>query len=161
VLLKYRLLSANEESENYIVTAFLGFTFPTGSVHNTSDHTVIAPTIAFGKGWGDFDLQGTLGMSIPDNGAARPGPGTPILGNLAFQYRLFRYFWPEVEVNYTYWPNGDRHGDQQAFVTPGLVIGKIPIWKRLGITVGAGFQVAVTKNATYHNASIVSVRFPF
>jgi hypothetical protein len=161
VLFKYRLLSANEEAGNYIVTAFLGFTFPTGSEHNTGDHTVVAPTIAFGKGWGDFDLQGTLGMSIPDNGAARPGPGTPILGNLAFQYRVVRYLWPEVEVNYTYWPNGDRHGDQQVFITPGIVIGKVPIWKRLGITVGAGFQVAVSKGATYHNASIVSVRFPF
>jgi Putative MetA-pathway of phenol degradation len=161
LLLKYRLLSANEESGNYIVTAFLGLTLPTGSEHNTTDHTVIAPTIAFGKGWGDFDVQGTLGMSIPDDGAARPGPGTPILGNLAFQYRVLRYFWPEVEVNYTYWPNGDRHGDQQVYVTPGLVIGKVPIWKRLGVTIGAGFQVAVTTHATYHNASIVSVRFPF
>ena len=159
LLLKYRLLSANEESGAYIVTAFLGLTLPTGSEHNTGDHTVFTPTIAFGKGWGDFDLQGTLGMSIPDNGAGPPG--TPILANVAFQYRVQRYFWPELEANYSYWPNGDRHGDQQLFITPGIVIGKIPLWKRLGVTVGAGFQVAVTKHATYHNASIVSFRLPF
>jgi hypothetical protein len=66
-----------------------------------------------------------------------------------------------VEVNYTYWPNGEREGIHQVYITSGLVIGRIPLWERLGVTVGAGFQVAVTERPVYHNASILSVRLPF
>ena len=159
LLLKYRLLAANEERGNYILTLFAGFTLPTGSQHNTQDHAIFTPTIAFGKGWGDFDVQATLGASVPDNAVG--SLGTPILANAAFQYRLLRVFWPEVEVNYTYWPNGERQGIHQVFITTGLVIGRIPIWERLGATVGAGFQIAVTERPVYHNSSILSVRFPF
>ena len=159
LLLKYRLLSANEEQGNYIVTLFAGFTLPTGSKHNTDDHAIYMPTIAFGKGWGDFDVQATLGASVPDNAVGNLG--TPILANAAFQYQIAKVFWPEVEVNYTYWPNGERQGIHQVFITSGLVIGRIPLWERLGVTVGAGFQIAATERPIYHNASILSVRLPF
>ena len=159
LLLKYRVLTENEEQGNYIVTLFMGFTMPTGSEHNTADHAIFTPTIAFGRGWGDFDVQGTVGASIPDNAVGNLG--TPILANVAVQYRVAKYFWPEVEVNYTYWPNGDRQGISQVLITSGIVIGKIPIWERLGVTVGAGFQVAVTEQAVYRNNTILSVRFPF
>jgi hypothetical protein len=159
LLLKYRLLSANEEQGNYILTLFAGFTLPTGSQHNTYDHAIFTPTVAFGKGWGDFDVQATFGASVPDNAVGKLG--TPLLANAALQYHVAQIFWPEVEVNYTYWPNGERQGIHQVFITSGLVIGRIPLWKRLAATVGAGFQVAVTKGPVYHNASILSVRFPF
>jgi len=144
LLLKYRLLAANEDHGNYIVTAFMGLTLPTGSEHNTQDETIFTPTLAFGKGWGDFDVQATLGASIPANAVGNLG--TPILANAALQYRILRFLWPEVEVNTTYWPNGEREGKQQTFITPGLVIGKIPIWRRLGATVGAGYQEAFSSH---------------
>ena len=159
LLLKYRLLAANEDRGNSIVTAFLGLTLPTGSEHITQDETIFTPTLAFGKGWGDFDVQATLGASIPANAVGNLG--TPILANAALQYRILRFFWPEVEVNTTYWPNGEREGKQQTFITPGLVIGKIPIWKRLGATVGAGYQEAFSSHPVYNHAAIVSVRLPF
>jgi hypothetical protein len=60
-LLKYRLASANEDDGDYIVTAFLGLQVPTGSEANTKRYYMTTPTIAFGKGWGDFDFQSTLG----------------------------------------------------------------------------------------------------
>jgi hypothetical protein len=158
-LLKYRVISANEASGNYILTLFMGFSAPTGTKSNSMDHATYSPTIAFGKGWGDFDVQGTLGATLPDNA---PGSlGTPILANLAFQYHVTGYFWPEVEANYTYWPNGDRIGKNQLFITPGLVVGRIPLWERLGLTVGGGFQVAVTRGPVYHNSAVFSVRLPF
>ncbi len=72
-LLKYRLLSANEESGNYILTAFLGFSAPTGDAANSSGHFIFTPTIAGGKGFGDFDVQSTLGVSFPDGGEDRLG----------------------------------------------------------------------------------------
>lgn len=160
-LLKYRLLSANEENGNYILTAFLGLSVPTGSKDFTADHYVATPTIAFGKGWGNFDFQGTGGVSLPDNGSAPAGAGTPLLLNLAFQYRLAKIFWPEVEVNYTHWPNGKHDGLDQAFITPGLIIGRLPIAGRLGLTFGAGFQIAVTDHPLYRHNFILTARLPF
>src|SRR5579864_8563243 len=64
-LVKYRLFSQSEEHGNYILTAFLGWSLPTGDHKNGALHPVITPTIAYGKGLGDFDLQGTFGIGLP------------------------------------------------------------------------------------------------
>lgn len=160
-LLKYRLLSANEENGDYIVTAFLGVSAPTGESHNSADHEVTTPTIAFGKGWGDFDIQDTLGVQIPDNGAAHGGAGEPVVSNTTFQYRILKYASPEVEFNYTYWPNGERAHINQLYVTPGVVLGKFALGNRLGFTVGVGCQIAVTKKSQENHNVILSVRMPF
>jgi hypothetical protein len=77
------------------------------------------------------------------------------------QYRIYHYFWPEFEVNYTWWPNGEREGETQVFLTPGILVGRIPIHERIGLTVGFGYQVAVTKNPMYNHAAILSGRIPF
>jgi hypothetical protein len=42
-----------------------------------------------------------------------------------------------------------------------LVIGRIPIEGRLGLTIGMGYQVAVTENPRYYNNLVLSVRLPF
>ena len=47
---KQRLISANEENGNYIVTTFLGVQAPTGQVPFTNDAWVMTPTLAAGKG---------------------------------------------------------------------------------------------------------------
>ena len=161
LLVKYRLLAANEENGNYILTAFMGLSVPSGSDDFSSHHFGFTPTLAAGKGWGRFDLQTTLGVSIADNGATREGAGTPILSNTALQYHVDKYFWPEVEANYTYWPNGEHEYKNQLFITPGLVLGRFPIWKRVGITVGVGYQVAVTDEPLIRNNFILSARIPF
>ncbi|HJU29042.1 MAG TPA: hypothetical protein VJ718_07725 [Candidatus Binataceae bacterium] len=158
-LIKYRLLSANEETGNYIVTVFMGFSAPTGDDGNSQHHGVFTPALAFGKGFGAFDVQSTAGISLPDGGLQRIG--MPLAWNTAFQYRLFRILWPEVEVNYTWWPNGEREGQSQVFLTPGLVIGRIPLHGRVGLTLGAGYQVAVTHHPAYNHAVIFSGRIPF
>jgi hypothetical protein len=158
-LIKYRLLSANEEQGNYIVTLFMGFSAPTGEDGNSNRHGVFTPTIAAGKGWGDFDIQTTAGISLPDGGLQRLG--MPLAWNTTFQYHVFKYFWPEFEVNYTWWPNGEREGETQVFLTPGLVIGRIPIHDRVGLTAGFGYQIAVTKNPMYNHAAILTGRIPF
>src|SRR5579864_1470377 len=46
-LVKYRLFSQNEEHGNYILTAFLGWSLPTGDHKNGALHPVITPTIAY------------------------------------------------------------------------------------------------------------------
>ncbi len=158
-LVKYRLLSANEENGNYIVSAFMGFSAPTGTAGNSNRHGVFTPTIALGKGFGDFDVQMTAGISLPDGGLQRLG--MPVAWNTAFQYRMGRLFWPEFEVNYTWWPNGGREGETQVFLTPGVVIGRIPVYERVGVTAGVGYQVAVTDKPAYNHAVILSGRIPF
>ena len=160
-LLKYRIASAKEDSGNYILTAFMGLSVPNGSSAFTSHHYGFAPTLAFGKGWGRFDFQSTLAVSVPDNGGDRSGAGTPVLFNIAFQYHVGPFFWPEVEANYTYWPNGKHEGLNQLFITPGLLLGRFPIWGRVGLTLGAGCQVAVTDSPLMHGNIIFSARVPF
>ncbi|HZP46177.1 MAG TPA: hypothetical protein VFB15_11045 [Candidatus Binataceae bacterium] len=158
-LVKYRLLSANKENGDYILTAFMGFSAPTGDDGNSNHHGIFTPTIAGGKGFGDFDFQTTAGISLPDGGLKRLG--MPLAWNTAFQYRIARLFWPEFEVNYTWWPNGEREGQTQVFLTPGIVVGRIPVYQRVGITAGFGYQVAVTRRPAYNHAPILTARIPF
>jgi len=166
-LIKYRLFAANEQQGNYVLSLYLGLTAPTGSEDLTSHHFTFTPAVAFGKGWGDFDFQSTVGVSIPDNGSAASGGGNPVFVNAVLQYRLARVFWPEVEANYTYWLNGENNflstkdGLNQLFITPGLVVGRFPIWRRTAVTFGLGCQFAVTDNALYHRNYVLSVRFRF
>ena len=158
-LLKYRILSRNENRGNYILTAFLGVTAATARNGNGTGHGSVAPTLAFGKGWGDFDFQSTWGTTVPMGAVSRIG--TPIIANNAFQYRVFRKFWPEMEVNSTWWSNGTKAGKKQVFLTPGIVYGRLPIHNRIGLTLGAGFQIAATRFHTFNHSIILSVRAPF
>jgi hypothetical protein len=65
-LVKYRLLSANAENGDYILTAFFQMSDPLGTPGNISNNVLTAqPTIAFGKGWGDFDIQSTVSDKFP------------------------------------------------------------------------------------------------
>ncbi len=96
-MIKQRLFSGNEDNGNYIVTAFLGVTAPSGNSAFTNRAWIITPTIAAGKGWGDFDVQATVGVAIPTRDQS--SLGTSIASNVAFQLHLDRYFWPEFEIN--------------------------------------------------------------
>jgi Putative MetA-pathway of phenol degradation len=105
---KYRLAAANEAHGNYILTAFLQVTFPTGQYKNGSTNTIVTPTIAYGKGIGSFDVQGTFGVTLPTGNEAQIGRTLP--WNNAFQYHLYKKLWPEVEVNYTRFMDGPNDG---------------------------------------------------
>jgi hypothetical protein len=165
---KQRLLSANEANGNYIVTAFLGFQAPTGATAFTNDSWVITPTIAGGKGWGNFDVQMTLGFGIPTDHASTIG--TTMLWNTTFQYHFERVFWPEFEVNYTHWFDGLRGGKTQVFLTPGIVFGRFPLFdSRARLIIGGGYQFAVTPKLQltpeltpiYNHAWIITGRLAF
>ena len=158
-LVKCRLAASNEEGGNYVLTVFLAVSAPTGQFRNGALNPLITPTIAYGKGFGDFDVQGTFGLSLPTG-------NTNVIGrtyswNDAVQYRVLKKFWPEVEVNYSRFQEGKNDGKTQVFLTPGLVVGKFHVWKRLGLTIGGGFQIAATHFSTSNHNAILSVRFPF
>jgi len=120
-LVKYRLLSQPEEHGNYILTAFLGWSLPTGQFKNGAPHPVITPTLAYGKGIRNFDLQGTFGVAMPT--ADTKLLGRTFAWNNAFQYHAMKKVWPEVELNSTFFQNGKNDGRKQNFVTPGLILG--------------------------------------
>jgi hypothetical protein len=158
-LLKYRVAAGNEEHGNYIVTLFLGGILPSGSYKNGATNASLTPTVAFGKGWRRFDFQSTLGKSFP-TGNTRV-IGRPVALNNAFQYRIMKRIWPEVELNSTFFPDGANAGKKQTFVTPGVVVGRIPLYSRLGLTLGTGVQIAATQfHSTNHNW-IFTMRLPF
>ncbi len=41
-----------------------------------------------------------------------------------------------------------------------FIIG-LPIWKRVGLTIGLGYQTALTHDPTFNHNFIVSARLPF
>lgn len=158
---KYRLLSANEQNGNYIVTAYLGASAPTGADAFTSHQYVVTPTLGFGKGWGDFDIQGTIAEAIP-MGSVPKSTVQQTISNTTFQYHFGTYFWPELEVNYTWWPDGPKEGKNQVYLTPGLVFGRIPLFDRTKLIVGAGYQIATSPTTpVYRNNAILTVRVAF
>lgn len=160
-LVKYRILSGNEKNGDYILTAFMGLSVPSGSDSLSSHHYDFTPTIAGGKGWGPFEVQSTVSFSAPDNGFVHTGAGNSLAWNTALQYHIGKIFWPELEGNYTWWPSGEHEGLNQLLLTPGLVIGRIPIAGRTGLTFGLGCQFPVTSHATIHRNVILSCRIPF
>lgn len=156
---KYRVVSANEQTGNYILTFFLGGSLPTGSHTNGARGGILTPTIAGGKGWGRFDVQSTFGAGLPLSHADTIGHA--LAWNTAFQYDVFEKLWPTFEVNSTFWKDGALNGKQQTFLTPGLILGRFKLHGHLMMAVGAGFQVAATHYHAYNHALIFTIRFPF
>ena len=159
VLLKYRMLSADETHGHYVLTAFLSSTFPTGTGASGQTNSIVTPTLSYGKGYGDFDVQGTFGVGLPTGNEAIIGRA--YVWNNAFQYHLLSLLWPEVEINATWFQDGKNAGQQQTFVTPGVVVGRIRLMGRLRLAVGAAVQIAVSQFRTSLHNPMLSVRLPF
>ena len=140
VLAKYRLASANEENGNYVVSASLGMSLPTGSPRFTSGNTVFFPTLAAGKGWGNrkfgFDIQGQFLFGLADHNNV--STGLPFTLNSGIQGHL-DHLWPEVEMSYTHWNRGALSGKSQLVLTCGFTFEQ-PIAPGKKITFGAGYQ---------------------
>lgn len=160
---KYRFLSRTEQRGNYILSGALGWTIPTGSYKNGAPSSVLTPTLLGGKGFGKLALMSSLAGGLPTSQVSTSG--RTIQWNSVAQYKIGRYFFPELEVNATSYFGGTRDGKTQVFLSPGVIVGKLPIRSveksRLGITVGAGFQTAATSFHTYNHAFSTSIRFVF
>ena len=143
VTIKQRLLSANEENGNYILSAFLGFQAPTGITAFTNRPTwIVTPTIAGGIGWGDFDIQGTVGYTLPKD--EKNHIGNSLLTSVTLQYHIGQYFWPEFAFNDTQWTSGLRAGRNQLLVGPGIMFGRFNLYNDLvKFNFGIAYQVAV------------------
>jgi len=165
-LVKYRIAAGNEEHGNYILTAFFQMSLPTGQYQEGAPNPIITPTIAYGKGYKNFDLQGTVGYTLPTgNGDVI---GNNLLWNNTFQYRVFKKIWPEIEVNVNQYHGGVNNivptahpGKTLVYMTPGLVLGRFNLWHRLAFTAGGGFEIATTRFHPTNHIPILSIRFPF
>jgi hypothetical protein len=156
---KFRAWSAPEGKGDYFVGFFFGGTVPTGSAPNGLDHAVLSPTFAVAKGLGLWDIQSTIGATIPASGTDILGRA--ILFNTEVDYKIKGKVWPLLEQNSTFWVDGPLTGKQQVFVTPGVVVGPFPLNGKLHFGLGCGMQIAVTQFHQYNHRWIFSLRFPF
>ena len=162
LLVKYRVLSANEEHGNYILTGFLGASLPTGADAFTSHKAIITPTLAGGYGWGTreqgFNIQSTVGVAIP---VANEGAiGTTTSWNTSFQAHVAK-FWPELEANYTSYHDGPHAGHEQLALTAGVIAGRFELGSRARLIVGASYQWPVTNYRLFEDTWIGTVRVAF
>ncbi|MEO8736436.1 MAG: hypothetical protein ABI380_07825 [Edaphobacter sp.] len=163
-LLKYRFLTGNEKHGNYALSAFVASTIPTGSHKNGSADATVAPTLGAGKGFGRFNVQSTLGGTLPTGNTKQLG--RLVVWNTTGQYHLGKYLWPEVEFNSTYFHGGSNDGKTQSFITPGFTVGRIKLRpsdenSRLGIGIGGAIQIATSQFHSYNHGLIFTSRFLF
>jgi hypothetical protein len=159
-LVKYRLAAAPESEGNYVVTATLGGSAPTGASGIGAGHGTLAPGVGWGKGWGRFDVQQAFSVSLPLSGTAVAGRQFRL--DTAAQVHVGRLrAWPEVEWNAGWWDGGKNAGRSQGFVTGGVVFGPFPLHVKLGLTLGVGEQTAVSAYHLYEHAWTFSARLPF
>ena len=156
--LKDPLVYSNEEHGNAILTGFVGGTHPTGSYLNGARDASVTPTLAGGKGWGWFDVQSTLGATLPTRNGN--GVGRPIAWNTTAQIHEDAHWWPEIEDNATWYKGGSNDGRMQNFVTPG-VVSRWKLHNRVGVTLGAGIQIATSSFNTFNHGLVFSARMPF
>jgi len=161
--LKYRFLAGDSKHGNYSLSASVTGTAPTGSYKNGSPDGSVAPTIYGGKGYGRFDVQSSLAATLPTGDTATTG--RPVAWNTVGQYRATRLLWPEIENNSTFYHGGPNDGKLQSFVTPGLMVNKIPLSRapnsRLAFIFGGGFQIATSQFHSYNHALVVTGRISF
>ncbi len=168
VTIKQRLLSANEENGNYILSAFIGAQAPTGITAFTNRPAwIVTPTLAGGIGWGDFDIQGTVGYTLATD--ERNHIGNTLLSSVSLQYHFLEYFWPEFALNDTRWTSGERADRNQLLIGPGIMFGRFQIYNRVKFNFGIAYQTAVVPEhhitdpltPLYNHAWILSMRMTF
>ena len=161
---KYRFMTGDASHGNYVISAFVLSSIPTGSYKNGSVAATVAPNLALGKGFGNFNVQSTLGITLPTSSTTKLG--RPIAWNTTGQYHLYSYFWPEVEFNLTHYQGGANAHNTQVFATPGITVGRIKLRpadpkSRLGLGFGGGMQIATSEFHTYNHALIFTGRLLF
>ena len=166
VRVKQQLASSPSSADDYLVSVMLQAQAPTGTPQLTSDAWTFLPTLAFGKGWGDFNVQASVTGVLPASNVSTLGD--QIQTNVAFQYRVMKVLSPELEVSWTYWIGGQRDGLNQVYLTPNIIIGRLPLADNLSLTAGFGYQFAVAPSyrpnpltPSYGNAWVFTTRINF
>lgn len=161
---KLRILSGNEQHGNYLLSAFVTASVPTGSYANGATDALVTPALTGGKGFKKFDAFTTISGTLPTGN--QKVLGRNIATNSVFQYHALKYLWPEFEVNTTAFYGSTKDGKVQTFLTPGLVVGNYKRHPkdekaRLGLVAGVGFQDAATHYHLYNHNLVFTSRIIF
>lgn len=163
MVLKYRPFSGNAENGNYSTAFQVAATGATGSYKNGMARTTINPTLIVGKGFGRFDVQSSLGGTLPVGSIHVIG--RTIVWNTVAQYHVRKIFWPEIEVNSSFFHLGSNDGKNQTFITPGLMVSKINLRRdpgnRLALLFGGGMQIATSRYHAYNHGLVLTGRMNF
>ncbi len=160
--IKYRLYGSSEDHHNAIVAVLLGASVPTDKSGNGSCCAILSQTLEAGKGLGKVDFITSLGGSLPFSNTAKLG--RQFVWNNAAQFHVMRFLWVETETNSTFYVGGSNDGAQQTFMTPSVIVSRIPLNGSGGmvrLTLGVGEQIALTHFNTYNHSPIFSVRLRF
>ena len=165
-LAKYRIASGNAQHGTYSITVWALTTVPTGQAKNGSTNASVQPNLGVGKGFGNVDVQSTIGATLPTGNPATNATGRPVIWNTAAQWKLHKIFWPELESNATFYKGGTNDGKTQEFITPGILIGKCALHpgdkqSRPGLTFGGGMQIAASHFHTFNHGVILTARWIF
>jgi hypothetical protein len=146
----------------------VGAQAPTGTTAFTERPSwIVTATLAGGIGWGDFDVQGTVGYTLPTDEVNHLG--NSLVSNASLQYHFLEYFWPEFALNDTQWTSGERVNRNQLLIGPGIVFGRFQIYNRVKFSFGIAYQDAVVPDhhitspltPQYNHAWIMSMRMTF
>jgi len=165
-LAKYRIASGNAQHGTYTLSFWALTTVPTGQAKNGSTNASVQPNLGGGKGFGNFDVQTSIGATLPTGSPATNTAGRPVVWNAVAQYRAAKIFWPELESNATFYKGGPNDGKTQEFITPGLIIGKCGLHpadkkSRPGLAFGGGMQIATSHFHSYNHSMILTARWIF
>lgn len=155
---KYRFASGNAENGNFAFSGLVDTSIPTGSYKNGQPSAVMTPVLLGEKGWGDFNIQTTLGVSLPLGNTRIIG--RQIASNTAFQYQIGRLWVPEFETNVLQAYGSATNSQTQLYLTPGLLVGRFRLTPSMGLTLGMGMQIAATHDHAWNHNLIFSVRIP-
>lgn len=163
MVLKYRFAASSAEQHNYMASFQVAGVGATGSYKNGSTRNSINPTLIAGKGFGKFDVQSSLGGTLPTGSIS--AIGRTIVWNTVAQYKVGKVFWPELEMNSTSYHGGPNDGKSQTFVTPGLMVSRLKLRKdpkdRLALVFGAGMQIATSSYHAYNHGLVITSRITF
>ena len=87
---------------------FTSFPIPAGG---TIRYAAVVPTVYTGKGFGRFDVQSSLGATLPVADTLKLG--RVVEWNTVAQYHLGKYLWPEIEDNASFYHAGPNDGGNQ------------------------------------------------
>jgi hypothetical protein len=156
--LKYRFASGNAENGNFAFSGLINTSIPTGSYQNGQQSAIVSPVLLGEKGWGNFNIQTTVGAALPL--AHTASIGRQYTWNTAFQYRIGRLLVPELESNMLAYQSGPSHGQKQLYLLPGLIVGRFPVTRSAALSFGVGMQIAATHDHAFNHNLIFSVRLP-
>ena len=153
-----RVAGGDGQRGNFAVSAQIGTSIATGS-YQIGQEGRCADTELFGrKGWGPINIRSTFGATLP-LGDTRLG-GRQYVSNTARHSRFADILWPELELNSPTYHGGPNAGKTQALLTPGVILGRLPLASFSGFAFGVGMQIVATRYHSYDHSLIFTVRMP-